>query len=91
MGTEIVGSHEPTLASDALHPSDRGFGQNGFSHASSDLPGEKSVSGFLPAAVLPKGNPQTRHVSDAGFPAAHGMKGAAPGPKVPDNGRPVKR
>jgi len=108
MAQEIVGSRMPTLASDALHPSDRGYGQNGFAGPSSDEPGQNSKSGFLPGVDLaaavadnglrsapqelsrsgmerPRGEkgghiqgPQTRHVSDAGYPPSFGMTSRSP-------------
>jgi hypothetical protein len=49
MAQDVVGSKMPSLASDALKPSKAGYGQNGFAGASSDLPGENTTSGFLPA------------------------------------------
>jgi len=48
MATDIVGSNLPPFASDALRESKRGYGQNGYGGASSDLPGENTNSGFLP-------------------------------------------
>lgn len=54
------------------------YGQNGYSGASSDLPGQHTSSGFLPACKLPadyKGADwQNRQVSDKPYPLAHGMK-----------------
>jgi hypothetical protein len=52
MATDVVGSKMPALASDALKPSKAGYGQNGYAGASSDMPGEQTSSGFLPAADL---------------------------------------
>lgn len=48
MATDVVGSKMPGFASDALKPSKAGYGQNGYAGASSDLPGERTTSGFLP-------------------------------------------
>lgn len=47
MATDIVGSKQPTFPSDAK-PDNAGYGQNGFQGASSDLPGKRTTSGFLP-------------------------------------------
>src|SRR5260221_11048541 len=41
------------------------YGQNGFQGASSDLPGQKTTSGFLPETKLPASNLQMRKVSAA--------------------------
>ena len=71
MGTDVVGSRMPTLASDALHPSDRGYGQNAFEHASSDLPGENTKSGFLPGVDLAAAMADTGN----GAPYAGGRSG----------------
>lgn len=47
MATNIVGSQQPTFPSDAK-PDNSGYGQNGFGGPSSDLPGKRTTSGFLP-------------------------------------------
>jgi hypothetical protein len=54
MAQDIVGSNMPDFASDALKvpKPKRGYGQNGFNGASSDLPGERTTSGFLPDCDL---------------------------------------
>ena len=52
MATDVVGSKMTDFASDALKPSKAGYGQNGFGGASSDLPGERTTSGFLPDTDL---------------------------------------
>ena len=58
--------------------SENGYGRNGATNASSDLPEQKTASGFLAACGLPTGNSQTRDVSTgqkfAPSPAGHGMK-----------------
>jgi hypothetical protein len=51
------------------------YGQNGYTGASSDLPGQRTSTGFLPQCAAPKGdNWQTRKVSAEPLKAAHGMK-----------------
>lgn len=52
MVQEIVGSKMAPFASQGLKPDPRGYGQNGFGKASSDVPGENTVSGFMPATDL---------------------------------------
>jgi hypothetical protein len=52
MAQDVVGSNMPDLASEALKPSKAGYGQNGYAGASSDMPGENTRSGFLPACDL---------------------------------------
>lgn len=47
MTTDIVGSKQPQFASEAK-PDNSGYGQNGFQGPSSDLPGKRTTSGFLP-------------------------------------------
>ena len=49
MSEKIIGSNMPALASDQLKPSKAGYGQNGYHGASSDVPGERTTSGFLPS------------------------------------------
>lgn len=76
-------------------PADNGFGQNGYTGPSSDLPGKKTTSGFLPKGDLDNAkavNVQTRNVSAEQLPAAFGMRDRNANPaKVPANGRPVTR
>lgn len=77
MATDIVGSKSPTFASDALRPSKRGYGQNGYGGASSDTPGQRTTSGFLPQTDLAAGvaaNKQCRTVSAAPLKPAFGQK-----------------
>lgn len=77
MSNEIVGSKSPTFPSEQ-RPSKRGYGQNGFTGASSDLPGEHTCSDFLPRCDLGAAvNSQMRTVSDKQIPAAFGQKGPA--------------
>lgn len=68
MATDIVGSNMP---------SKNGYGQNGFTGASSDEPGKKTTSGFLPqtdlAAGLAKVADQVRTVGP-NVPDGYGMK-----------------
>lgn len=60
-----------------------GYGQNGFQGASSDLPGEHTTSGFLPAASVPGEDWQTRKVSaEQGVPTHPGMKSRSEPTKV---------
>lgn len=72
MASDIVGSNAPTFASDALKPSKRGYGQNGYRGASSDTPGQRTTSGFLPDCTLASAvNSQMRTVSAKPFPPAN--------------------
>jgi hypothetical protein len=79
-GDEFIRSDEK--ANDA-------YGQNGFRKSSSLLPGE-TVSTFLPElrAKSPV-NVQLRKLDDKAIATHPFMKGAAAGPKVPPNNRPV--
>jgi hypothetical protein len=82
MATDVVGSKMKAL---------NGYGQNGFDGSSSDLPGQNTTSGFLPACELPKAGDatrlkgvdasQTRTVSDKQYTAK--APGAASGEKIP--------
>lgn len=54
MTTEIVGSKTPEFPSQAK-PDNSGYGQNGFAGPSSDLPGQRTTSGFLPEDAGLKG------------------------------------
>lgn len=69
------------------------YGQNGYQGASSDLPGERTCSGFLPDCKLPadyKGADwQTRSVSTKPYPTAHGNHAPRSGEKVPST--PIRR
>jgi len=65
MVQDIVGSKMTDFASDALKPSKVGYGQNGFGGASSDTPGEKTSSDFLPGPGTPI-NDQTRMLQNSG-------------------------
>jgi hypothetical protein len=47
MAVDVVGSRAPQFPSQAK-PDNTGYGQNGFQGPSSDLPGKRTVSGFLP-------------------------------------------
>ena len=76
MAEDIVGSNMPDFPAAELKPSSQGYGQNGFSGASSDQPGQKTTSGFLPAVGAPI-NSQTRTLPGSGkekaAPDAFGM------------------
>lgn len=54
MAVDIVGSKQPQFASQAK-PNNSGYGQNGFQGPSSDLPGDRTTSGFLPEDAGIKG------------------------------------
>lgn len=47
MAIDVVGSKQPQFPSEAK-PDNSGYGQNGFQGPSSDLPGKRTTSGFLP-------------------------------------------
>ncbi len=84
MVTEIFGSKQKTFPSEQK-PDNSGYGQNGFGGPSSDEPGKRTTSGFLPdnASAAP-GDWQTRHVpAGQGVPTNPGTKGASKGGKVP--------
>jgi hypothetical protein len=89
MAELIVGSKMPEFPSNAK-PDNSGYGENGFSGPSSDMPGDKpTVSGFLPQATIPSRTSdgtadwQTRKLADGNVPIHPGMKSpAAPG-KIP--------
>jgi len=76
MAEEIIGSKMKA---------DNKYGQNGYQGASSDLPGEKTTSGFLPQSSVPDSNWQTRHVSaEQKVATAHGHKNPNANPvKIP--------
>jgi hypothetical protein len=55
--------------------SDNGYGQNGYSGSSSDLPGQHTTSGFLPQATVPADWGQTRPMSaEQKVPTTKGMR-----------------
>ena len=54
MATDIVGSRQPTFPSEEKNDNS-GYGQNGFGGPSSDLPGKRTTSGFLPEDAGLKG------------------------------------
>jgi len=62
-----------------------GYGQNGYQGPSSDLPGQHTTSGFLPAVTLPKtdANWQTRKVDSTPIAPAHGMSGPKASSTIP--------
>lgn len=74
MSTKITGSEQPTFASEQLSPiSNRGYGQNGFGGASSDLPGQNTKSGYLPSPGDPV-NDQLRRIKADPLPTAFGQR-----------------
>lgn len=83
MSVNVVGSNFPTIASDQLRETKRGYGQNQFGGASSDLPGENTQSGFLPGTDISAGTSGTVGGTDGAYPG--GRTGKAPpraaGPK----------
>jgi len=83
MTQDVVGSKLSPFASDGLKEDKRGYGQNGYGGASSDLPGQKTTSGFLPQTDLPTAQAarkrfQERDVSDQTYPLSHGMDKRSP-------------
>lgn len=78
MSANIVGSNMPDSVASQLRPSSKNYGQNGYGGASSDLPGQRTTSGFLPDPGTPV-NDQLRKVKADPLPAAFGMK--KPDPK----------
>ena len=79
---QFLGSHEKAL---------NGYGQNGYQGPSSDLPGQKTTSGFLPQSEVPTENWQTRKVSAEPIPTHPGMKAHDDKIEFPkDNAHPVK-
>lgn len=73
MSTNIVGSNEPDSVAEQIAPSSRLYGQNGFSGPSSDTPGKRTASGFLPGPGTPI-NSQLRKVDATPLPTTTGMK-----------------
>lgn len=73
---------ESTIFIGSKFQAKNGYGQNGFHGASSDLPGQHTTSGFLPAVVAPKDDWQTRNVSKEQYPTTFGCSGAKAGPKI---------
>lgn len=73
MSTKIVGSNFPDSVAEQLKPCGQGYGQNGFSHASSDLPGENTRSFFLPGPGVPVNN-QLRKISAEPLATTFGQK-----------------
>jgi hypothetical protein len=73
-------------------PADNSYGRNGYQGRSSDLPGKKATSGFLPQVKKPDGSWQTRAIDASPLAPVHGMRGApAHGGTVAPNNRPVAR
>lgn len=83
MATDVVGSQMPALASAQLRPTKGGYGQNGFGQASSDLPGENTQSGFLPACDL--ATAYGRDIGASSAPAPQGRSGK-PAPRAASKG-----
>ncbi len=65
MATEIVGSNLKAK---------NGYGQNGYTGASSDQPGQRTCSDFLPDVSVPSGDWQVRDVGKSGIKTTPGMK-----------------
>lgn len=72
MSTDVVGSKQPAFASDQKS-CNAGFGQNGFTGPSSDTPGKRTTSGFLPGPGAPV-NDQLRTAKADPYPTTFGMK-----------------
>lgn len=69
-------------------PSDNAYGQNGYTGASSDLPGQRTKVGGGYGVSDPNAKPgdwQTRSVSHEQYPAAYGMKGPKSGETIPSH------
>lgn len=73
MVDDVVGSEMPTFPSQQKL-NNSGYGQNGYAGPSSDTPGKHTTSGFLPQAVIPTHEEQTREVSAKGYPTHPGMR-----------------
>ncbi len=82
MSTDIVGSKTPEFASDQFATPglsfEKGYGQNQYGGASSDVSGHRTTSGFLPGPGTPI-NSQLRKLKGDNVPPAFGMK--KPDPK----------
>ena len=77
-----------------------GYGKNGDTSASSDLPGKKTTSGFLPAVDLASAvNVQTRQISAEPYKTTFGTRdrnpdsrdSKIPGALVDDQAEPVRQ
>jgi hypothetical protein len=69
-------------------PADNGYGQNGYRGPSSDLPGKRTTSGFLPKATAPI-NAQMRKIDASPIAVHPGMAPRKSAGTIPSNGRPV--
>lgn len=83
MAQDVVGSNLSDQASDQLKESSANYGQNGYSGASSDLPGKRTTSGFLPdtdysAALATDKKIRNRDVSSAPITPSYGMEQRSP-------------
>src|SRR5579872_2575677 len=81
MSTDVVGSAFPTFPDEQLMPSKRGYGQNGFAGASSDMPGENTKSYFLPGADAVSATAETVGGSDGAYAGGRSGKWAPRGNK----------
>lgn len=91
MAQNIVGSKMTDFPAEQLTPQKpkQGYGQNGFNGASSDLPGERTTSGFLPdcdlsAAIAqdtPK-DPSRQTLNGKGNPPTPRVKPTLSGPQA---------
>lgn len=77
MSTDIVGSKQPTFASDQLRPDRSGYGQNAYGGASSDTPKERTRAGLT---VNRDGDDPVLETIKAHGSAA--MRGGPPGDSV---------
>lgn len=73
MTVKVVGSNAPEFASEQFRPSNAGYGQNQFGGPSSDVPGRRTASGFLPDPGAPV-NDQLRKVSSEQYPTTFGNR-----------------
>jgi hypothetical protein len=55
-------------------PSENKYGQNGYTGASSDTPGQKTSTGVLPQVTVPTDKWQTRDVGTSKVANGYGMK-----------------
>jgi hypothetical protein len=89
MGQDIVGSKQPTFASDQVQSSTRGYGQNGSAVSPSQKPGalraiSKNFSDVAPpAASANPGDWQTRKISAAPLKPAFAQKSPNSPVKIP--------
>ncbi len=78
MAVKIVGSDMSSFASEGLKPDPRGYGQNGFGKASSDKPGERTTSGFLPQTDVTEAVRNASGAADPRYPGDRSGTGRGP-------------